>query len=87
MISSQRPVLACDEHDIEISDLGQAIEHIRAKHVSFIRRPGRLGQMDGHGHYWYCYDCGSWLKDHRSFDSDRAMWSHLKASHSDIMDR
>ncbi|KAL4931040.1 beta-ketoacyl reductase [Aspergillus undulatus] len=27
--------------------------------VIFIRRPGRLGAADSHGHLWYCYDCES----------------------------
>lgn len=85
-ISSQRHVLTCDEHDKEIADMGEAIEHLRPKHVSFIRRPGCLGEADTHGHYWYCFDCGSGLKDHRSFNSDKAIWSHLKNRHSYIMD-
>ncbi|CVL09239.1 uncharacterized protein FMAN_14324 [Fusarium mangiferae] len=83
---NKRPVLTCYEHGKEIADVGQAIEHLRAKHVGFIRRPGRLGQMDAHGHYWYCFDCRTELKDHRSFDSDEAIWSHLKSRHSCAMD-
>jgi hypothetical protein len=80
------PVLTCYEHDKEITDMMQAIEHLRAKHVDFIKRPGRLGQMDAHGHCWYCFDCGTELKDHRSFDSDEAMWGHLKSKHRHTMD-
>lgn len=74
-------MLTCHQHDKDFADKGQAIEHLRAKHVSFIGRP-KFGQTDAHGHYWYCFDCGSGLKNHRSFNSDKAMWSHLKASHS-----
>jgi hypothetical protein len=66
--------------------MGKAIEHLRAKHVSFIRRPGRLGEMDMHEHYWYCFDCGSSVKGHRSFNSDKSMWSHLKNRHGAIVD-
>lgn len=84
-ISSQLPVLICDKHNKEIADVGEAIKHLRAKHVGFIGRPGRLEEMDTHGHCWYCFDCGSLLKDHRSFNSDDAMWSHLKDRHSNIM--
>jgi hypothetical protein len=73
-ISSQRPVLTCNEHGKEIAD------------VSFIRRPGRLGQTDTHAHYWHCFECGSGLKDHRSFDSNEVIWSHLKSIHSYIID-
>jgi hypothetical protein len=29
---------------MQIADMGEAIEHLRAKHVGFIRRPGRLGE-------------------------------------------
>merc|ERR1711934_277485 len=82
---NQQPVLTCDEHGKEIDEMGEAIEHLRVKHVSFIRRPGRLGKTDTHGHYWYCFECGSGQKDHRSFNSDEAMWSHLKDRHSYTM--
>lgn len=85
-ISSLQPVLTCGEHGKEIIDTGEAIEHLRAKHVTFIGRPGRLGQTDTHGHCWYCFDCESDWKDHRSFNSNESMWRHLKDKHSYIAD-
>lgn len=85
-MSSRRPLLTCYEHDKELFNMGEAIEHLRAKHVSFIRRPGCLGEKDMHDHCWYCFDCGSGLKDHRSFNFDKAMWSHLKNKHDFIVD-
>lgn len=86
-ISNRRASLTCYEHGKDFASMGQAIDHIRAKHASFIRRPGRLGETDTHGHYWYCFDCETALKDHRSFDSDEAMWRHLEHSHSYVMDQ
>lgn len=80
-------LLTCLEHGNEFIGIREAIEHIRAKHVGFIRRPGRPGECDTHGHTWYCFDCESRaFSDHRSYDSDRAMWNHLKDRHIGIFD-
>ncbi|KAL4778454.1 hypothetical protein BJX76DRAFT_343143 [Aspergillus varians] len=77
----------CTEHGDDFWGLDKAIEHLRRHHASFIRRPGRLGAADSHGHIWYCMDCESrYLNDHRSFDSDGAMWKHLTACHPFISD-
>jgi hypothetical protein len=62
-------------------DLEDAIEHVRQHHTSDIRRPGAVGCADSHGHLWYCFGCETTLKDHRSFNSHEAMWSHLKNCH------
>jgi hypothetical protein len=36
------------------------------------------------GHVWYCHACEGRLgQDHRSYDSDRAMWGHLNQCHAD----
>ena len=77
--------LTCTEHDQDFN-IREAIEHIRRSHASFIGRPGRAGEIDGHNHMWYCYDCGSNIKNHRSYDSDNAMWTHLKRNHETIVD-
>ncbi|UZP38737.1 hypothetical protein NXS19_006553 [Fusarium pseudograminearum] len=72
-MSSLRPVLTCGEHGREIIDKGEAIEHLRAMHVTFIRRAGSLGQTDAHGHCWYCKECDTDWKDHRSFNSNEVI--------------
>lgn len=61
------------------------IEHLRKQHhAKFIRRPGRPGIMDGHGHIWYCFKYERSTSDHRSFNSDGAMLNHLKHCHRDL---
>ena len=64
-------------------DLGEAIEHLRRDHEPYhIKRPPAVGVSDSHGHVWYCYACeGKLGQDHMSYDSDRAMWDHLKQCH------
>lgn len=77
----------CIDHGKDLKGIQQTIEHVRRYHASFIRRPGRLGDFDTHGHMWYCFDCESrTLNDHRSYDSDRAMWNHLQQSHTTVVD-
>ena len=77
--------LTCTQHPQYLSDLQEAIEHIRVYHLSSITRPGRPGTVDTHGHMWYCWACESRsLKDHRSFDANEAMWEHLRSRHCDI---
>ncbi|VTT60129.1 unnamed protein product [Fusarium fujikuroi] len=56
----------------------RSIEHRRARHVSFIKRPRRFDQADTHSHYWYCFECGSELRDHGTYDSN----DHLKSIYS-----
>lgn len=72
--------LRCTQHGGDF-DTQQAIEHVRRFHASFIKRAGRLGEFDTHDHMWYCFRCGSDFKDHRSYDSDDAMWAHLLQKH------
>lgn len=83
-------MLVCTEHVEDLVDLQDAIEHLRRYHLSFIGRPGRLGQIDAHGHIWYCFNCSSSRslndKNHRSYDSDESIWDHLKQNHSTIID-
>jgi hypothetical protein len=68
-------------------DADEMIEEIRKDNRYKVRRPGRIGEVDTHGHMWYCYDeakCGTIRftnKDHRSFDSHASMLQHLKNSH------
>ncbi|KAL2814017.1 hypothetical protein BJX63DRAFT_207251 [Aspergillus granulosus] len=76
----------CTDHRQDFWGMDQAIEHVRRRHSNFIDRAGRLGARDTHGHIWYCHQCQSRNKPHRSFDSDDAMWRHLKARHSFIME-
>ena len=70
---------------IVLQHLEEVIEHVRGFHTLHrIQRPGALGQPDSHGHVWYCSRCGNAMgKDHRSFNSDSAMWQHLQ-THDDL---
>ena len=77
--------LKCTQHG-EDFDVRGAIEHIRRLHASFIERPKRPGEFDAHGHMWYCFECDTINKDHRSFNSDNAMWTHLRRNHDTIID-
>jgi hypothetical protein len=71
------------EDDQDLDGLDEVIEHLRTKHkLAFIQRPNKLGTSDGHGHVWYCFQCETNAgKDHRSFQSDAAMWDHLNDCH------
>jgi hypothetical protein len=64
-------------------DLGDVIDHLRFRHsMPFICRPHGSGTPDGHGNLWYCFQCNTKPgRDHRSFQSDEAMWNHLHACH------
>jgi len=74
--------------DQDLYSLSEVIEHLRTKHrIPFIRRPQRLGVPDSHGHVWYCFDCEAKSgKNHRSFQSSKAMWSHLNDRHDYQLD-
>jgi hypothetical protein len=76
----------CEEQEFE--NLGEVIEHLRGTHkLEFIKRLGRLGDRDGHGHVWHCFNCDThWNKNHRSYNSDRAMWDHLNDCHDPLLD-
>lgn len=61
----------------------EIVEHIRKKHsFTGIRRPHAVGVPDSHNHIWYCFDCETDLKYHRSFDTHWAMLQHLRDLHS-----
>ena len=90
-LSDKAPILqlyVCEHRlcqgDQYLRGLNEVIEHLRKKHkLSFIKRPKRLGDSDGHGHVWYCDDCETnWGKNHRSFGSSKAIWDHLNRCHS-----
>lgn len=72
------------EEDQYLYGLNEVIEHLRKKHkLSFIIRPNRLGDSDGHGHVWYCFDCETKAgKNHKSFGSGKAIWDHLNRCHN-----
>jgi hypothetical protein len=67
-------------------DEDKVVESLRKIGVSMnsldIRRPSRVGEYDAHGNMWYCFCCDTFVKDHRSFKSSRAMLDHLKSKHS-----
>ena len=65
-----------------------AIEHLRRCNGGGIdiRRPSAIGEEDSHGNaYCFASGCEYWngyrWKDHKSFQSDQAMWSHLHQCH------
>ena len=84
-------------HSFSSSNLGGILEHLRREHQPYnIKRPNPLGVSDAHGHLWgcssgvrdsdgnlwYCFACtGAYGKDHKSFGSDHATWSHLQQCH------
>lgn len=70
------------ENTLDLYTQGEALEHLRDKHIPFLSRPQGLGVADGHGHIWYCLKCETLLKDHKSFDSHNAVWDHLRSSHN-----
>lgn len=81
------PALKCSQHEEEF-DVRGATEHVRRFHASFVTRPGRPGEIDTHNHMWYCFGCSSNVKDHRSYDSDNAMSTHLRHNnHGTVVDR
>lgn len=87
MVYSEDREYTCTNHDHDFCGLSDIIEHIRKVHTSFIRRPGRPGHVDSHGHMWYCFECDRLpYQDHRSYDSDRAMLDHLKDRHSELLE-
>ena len=64
---------------VEILDIGK---HLRKYHRVDIRLAGCLEETDSHGHSWYCFSCNSKSgKNHRSFDSDQALFDHLRTVH------
>jgi hypothetical protein len=76
----------CTEHNRDFDSLANMVEHIRRYHASFIIRHGRLGSLDTHNHMWYCFGCDRPLSDHRSYDSHKALWDHLKMSHENVVE-
>ena len=75
----------CSDCGLTFVDLGDAIEHVRKNHFIDIRRPGAVGHQDSHGHVWYCFQCETWPKDHRSFGSNEAMLQHMQSCHGGVI--
>jgi hypothetical protein len=40
-----------------------------------------MGIPDKHGHEWYCFQCCTETKNHKSFDSTDSMMKHLNDKH------
>ena len=60
--------------------------HLHKHHHVDIRLAGCVEETDSHGHYWYCFTCNSKSgNDHRSFDSDQALFDHLRDVHGILM--
>lgn len=76
----------CRDSEV-LYDVGEVIEHLRRKHKLLFSRQRGLGSPDRHGHIWYCFYCKTKTgKNHRSFDSHKAMWDHLNDRHDDMLD-
>jgi hypothetical protein len=74
-------------NELYLWNKGEVIEHVRTHGEISIDRPAALGVSDNHGHLWYCFNCETKLgKNHRSFQSDEAMWSHLNDCHDSVLD-
>ena len=55
-------------------------KHLRKHHGVDIHTTSYIS--DSHGHSWYCFSCNSKSrKNHRSFDSDQALFDHLRTVH------
>ena len=78
------PNSTCSFCSEKFCDLENAIEHVRkcSNHSLDIRRPGAVGDSDSHGHVWYCFECETDWKDHRSYNSSEAMYQHLIDCHA-----
>ncbi|KAE8346203.1 hypothetical protein BDV24DRAFT_124458 [Aspergillus arachidicola] len=76
----------CTQHDQDLWTQADVNEHLRKHHAGFIWRPASLGIPDSHGHLWYCFGCESQFNDHRSYNSDNAMFDHLRQRHADVTD-
>ena len=76
----------CTNYGISPWGFDEVVEHMRGAHSNYdwIRRPNVI---DNHGHLWYCFRCkGKSAQDHRSYDSGRAMWNHIRDQHNDALE-
>lgn len=74
-------------YDLYLDTLGETIDHLRGVHGrTSIHRPHAVGVPDSRGHLWYCKCLGRLGKDHRSFNSHRAMWDHLNSKHDEWLE-
>ena len=75
-----RDEYVCPEDDrLTFYDLCSLCKHLRRKHFLDVRY---CGMEDAHGHCAYCFKCeGKNGKDHRSFDSEDALLSHIQTKH------
>lgn len=46
-----------------------------------IRRPAAVGVADSHGWTWYCFNCVTSDKNHKSFSTSKGLASHLETVH------
>ena len=66
--------------DAEFQSEYDLAKHLRKHHGVDIHTSSY--ETDSHGHSWYCFSCNSKSgKDHRSFDSDQALFDHLRTVH------
>ena len=72
----------CPEDDrLTFDSLFDLCKHLRRKHYLDVCFSGE--DADAHGHCAYCFKCeGKNGKDHRSFDSEDALLSHIRIKHN-----
>ena len=70
--------------EYEFHSVYDIAKHLRKKHGVDIHTT--TYDVDAHGHSWYCFSCNSKSgKNHRSFDSDQALFDHLRDVHGILM--
>lgn len=69
-------------------DDSEKVEYLHTLFPSWVRRPGRVGVADSHGHLWYCFhpNCvaATGFKGHRSIHTHGGMIKHINAKHDDL---
>ena len=74
-------IFVCDDHKGEMCGLGEVLEHLRKKHVSFLKRRHSLKSPNDSAISWYCLNCSSKSGyDTRRFKSNQDTWNHLCSS-------
>ena len=74
-------IFVCDDHKGEMCGLGEVLEHLRKKHVPFLKRQYSWKSLDESAVSWDNLNCSSKLAyDIRRFKSNQDTWNHLRSS-------
>jgi len=82
----------CTECSKHMNSMEEVAKHLRrnktkCNYVDVRASVGGPGRADNHNHVWYCFSCEKDWKDHRSFNSSKALFQHLKDCHEDKIKR